>query len=162
MPFTPFHFGPGLFVHASEPRRISFVAFCATNVLIDLESLYHLLLRHARVHAFFHTYLGATFVAIDALLLFALLRWMVDVAKPPWNLLVPMPWPAAWGALLGAWSHVLLDSVMHSDLTPLAPFSYGNPLFVALPLRQLHGWCVAAGLMGVAVLGFRRWRSSSP
>lgn len=159
MPFTPFHFGPGLLAHSTAPRRISFVAFCTTNVLIDVESLFNTVMRHTRVHTFFHTYPGATIMAIDAMLLFALLRWTFDVAKPPWKLVLPAFWPAAWGALFGAWSHVLLDSVMHSDITPLAPFDYGNPLFMALPVRQLHAWCVASALLGFALLGFRSWRA---
>ena len=44
MPITPFHFGPGAALHAISPRHVSFLAFCAANVLTDLESLYFLLL----------------------------------------------------------------------------------------------------------------------
>ena len=42
MPFTPFHFGPGAALHALAPRHVSFMAFCGTNVLIDVESLVNL------------------------------------------------------------------------------------------------------------------------
>ena len=42
MPVTPFHFGPGAALHAVAPKHVSFLAFCAANILIDLESLYNL------------------------------------------------------------------------------------------------------------------------
>ena len=36
---------------------------------------------------------------------------------------------AAWsGALIGAWSHLLLDSFMHEDIKPFSPFTDANPL----------------------------------
>lgn len=159
VPFTPFHFGPGLLAHGLAPRRISFGAFCATNLLIDGETLFNLLTGAKRLHAFFHTYLGATLMAVDVMLLFALLRWWIG-GDPRRGRFVPAAAACATGALLGGWSHVLLDSVMHSDITPLAPISFANPLFLALPLRQLHGLCVAAALLGLALLGFRQWRDA--
>jgi len=42
-------------LQAIAPRHISFLAFCAANVLIDVESLYNLVQRRHPVHAFFHT-----------------------------------------------------------------------------------------------------------
>jgi membrane-bound metal-dependent hydrolase YbcI (DUF457 family) len=54
------------------------------------------------------------------------------------------------GALLGAWSHVVFDSIMHSDITPLAPFSDENALHGVISLRALHISCVIAGAVGLA------------
>lgn len=62
----------------------------------------------------------------------------------------------AVGAVLGSYSHILLDSLMHSDITPLAPFDYGNSLWQAVPLAALHWACVAAGVLGAVVLGLRQ------
>jgi hypothetical protein len=36
MPITPFHFGPAVAVHAVSPKKVSFLAFCASNVLIGV------------------------------------------------------------------------------------------------------------------------------
>ena len=74
MPITPFHFGPGALAHVCAPRAVSFLAFCAANVLIDLESLYHLVLRHWPVHAFWHTLVGASLVWVCVLLAYLGLR----------------------------------------------------------------------------------------
>jgi membrane-bound metal-dependent hydrolase YbcI (DUF457 family) len=54
------------------------------------------------------------------------------------------------GSLVGAWSHVLFDSVMHADITPLAPFSNANGLYRIVPLGALHLFCVGAGIVGVS------------
>ena len=43
MPITPFHFGPGAALHALAPKHVSFLAFAAANVIIDVEPLYFML-----------------------------------------------------------------------------------------------------------------------
>ena len=55
MPMTPFHFGPGAALQALAPRQISFLAFCAANVVIDIESLVNLIGQRDPVHAFMHS-----------------------------------------------------------------------------------------------------------
>ena len=60
------------------------------------------------------------------------------------------------GAALGAYSHVLLDSVMHSDIRPLAPYSIDNVLLGIISLSVLHWWCIALGIVGLAGVGARR------
>ena len=64
MPFTPFHFGPGLFGKGIVPRRFSWMAFIVSQVIIDCETLYYLLQRTYPIHRFFHTFVGATLVGL--------------------------------------------------------------------------------------------------
>jgi len=59
------------------------------------------------------------------------------------------------GALLGAWSHVLLDSVMHADIQPLQPLSAANGLLGLVPLSALHWGCLACGVVAMAIAGIR-------
>ncbi|HVK30923.1 MAG TPA: hypothetical protein VM845_00295 [Burkholderiaceae bacterium] len=159
MPFTPFHFGPGAALHALAPRHVSFLSFCTANVLIDVESLINLLGQRHPVHAFFHTYVGATWVIAATVALFVVARrWARHLHWPD-----PLQWQGlslrqvALGAALGAYTHVLLDSVMHSDIRPLAPFSPTNPLLLTLSLDALHQACLLLGAVGAAVLGLRWW-----
>jgi hypothetical protein len=70
MPFTAFHFGPGAVFHAAAPKQVSFLAFCAANVLIDMESLYFMVTQQFPVHRFFHTYVGASVILLSTLALF--------------------------------------------------------------------------------------------
>jgi membrane-bound metal-dependent hydrolase YbcI (DUF457 family) len=157
MPVTPFHFGPGALLHAVAPRHVSFLSFCAANVLIDLESLYNLVHGLHPVHAFLHTYAGATLVVLALLLLFLGARWVVLRLGVPnvlgWRALTTMQ--VGVGAALGAYSHVLLDSVMHRDIAPLLPFSSANALLATVPLGWLHLACLAAGLLGVLIIAVR-------
>jgi hypothetical protein len=158
MPITPFHFGPGALLHAIAPRHVSFIAFCATNVLIDVESLYNLVNHRNPVHAFFHTCAGATLAALTCIGAFAILVKASAV--------LPLPNLLAWkqlghrqvaiGAALGASSHVALDSLMHQDIAPLAPFTAENALLGLVSLGALHWACLLAGMLGLAVLGIRR------
>lgn len=157
MPVTPFHFGPGALLHAVAPKHVSFLSFCAANVLIDLESLYNLIHHRHPVHAFFHTYVGATLVIAATVLLFLGLRafasrfWLPNVLR--WRDLRARQ--VAIGAALGAYSHVVLDSVMHGDIQPLAPIAFGNELLGMVPLGTLHLICVALGVLGGAVVAVR-------
>lgn len=158
MPVTPFHFGPGGALHALAPRRVSFLAFCVANVLIDVEPLYFMVTGQPHLHRFFHTYVGATLMALLTVALFLAARRLALARRLP----DPFEWQSLGvsavgvGALAGAWSHVLLDSVMHADITPLAPFSDANPLYRVVSLAVLHGACVACGVAAIAAIALRR------
>lgn len=158
MPFTPFHFGPGALLHALAPRRVSFLGFAAANVLIDVEPLYFLLAGEAYVHRFFHTYLGALLVALATWGLFLTARAQVGRLRlPNWLGWQSLPSGAVLlGALLGTASHIVLDSVMHSDIVPLAPWSEDNALFAWMGIDALHGLCLGAGGLGLLLLLWRR------
>lgn len=149
MPFTPFHFGPGALVHSAAPKDLSFLAFCGANVLVDVEPLYFMLTQQHPIHRFFHTYVGATVAGVIAVAVFLLVRRFLNV-----NLGVRA---AALGAFAGTYSHVVLDSLMHADMRPLAPFSNDNPLLGAVSLSALHGFCLVAGVAGVALVAARRY-----
>jgi membrane-bound metal-dependent hydrolase YbcI (DUF457 family) len=160
LPITPFHFGPGALVAVASRRSVSFLAFAATNVLIDVESLYNMVTAQPRIHTFFHTYIGSTAAAALTLLAFLPGRWLA-LKLPAWPLL---GWrrlkvsAVVLGSLVGAWSHVLIDSFMHGDITPLAPYSNANPLYQLVSLRVLHLGCIVAGAAAVV---WYLWRSNS-
>lgn len=158
MPITPFHFGPGAAIHAVSPKHVSFIAFCTANILIDVEPLYYMITHQERLHRFFHTYVGASLVALGTVALFVACRWF---ARRFW-LPNPFQWqalgllPVTLGAAAGTYSHIVLDSVMHSDITPFAPFSDANPLFRAISLPALHWFCLGSGAVALVILGIRQ------
>jgi membrane-bound metal-dependent hydrolase YbcI (DUF457 family) len=150
VPITPFHFGPGALVAAASRSKVSFLAFAATNVLIDVESLYNMITVQPRIHTFFHTYVGSTLAAAAVVLAFVPLRWLALTlrASPILNWRNLSVRAVVLGSLVGAWSHVLFDSVMHGDITPLAPFSDGNALYQVVSLGALHLFCIGTGIVG--------------
>lgn len=160
MPFTPFHFGPGAMLHAAAPKQVSFLAFCAANVIIDLEPLYFMLTRQFPLHRFFHTYIGASIILLSTLALFVGALKLASIMPLPdlfgWKQLTVRP--VAVGAALGSYSHIALDSFMYSDIRPFAPLSVANPFLDAVSLNTLHWSCFAAGAVGLTVVVIRNVR----
>ena len=157
MPITPFHFGPAAIIHAVAPRHVSFLAFCAANVLIDVEPLYYMLHQQFPLHRFFHTYLGATGIWLSTTILLLLLKLSTWFRFPnPFNWQQLRLRAIVMGAALGSYTHIVLDSVMHDDIRPFAPWSAANPLLNAISLNTLHIGCVIAGAIGYIVIEIRR------
>jgi membrane-bound metal-dependent hydrolase YbcI (DUF457 family) len=157
MPITPFHFGPGAALHSLAPHRISFLAFCAANVLVDVEPLYYMVKSQFPLHRFFHTYIGVSIVVFVVIAIFLAAK-RINTAVPLPNLLSwkqLTPGAVSFGAALGGYSHILLDSFMHSDITPLAPFTSSNPLWLAVSLQSLHWFCLGSGILGLCAIGAR-------
>jgi hypothetical protein len=147
------------------PRHFGFIAFAATQVVIDVETLYHLVRRNWPVHRTLHTYIGASVVgAVVGGAAFGfgelLIKW--------WNRGEPAGGPeianpksfrrnaALFGGMFGGISHVLLDSIMHQDIQPLWPFTKANEMLGAISLAGLHSGCVIAGLVGLAIMLLNR------
>jgi hypothetical protein len=55
---------------------------------------------------------------------------------------------------------VLLDSLMHRDLVPFAPFSDANPVLGVVSQATVEFSCVLAGVLGLCLLGIRGLRSA--
>lgn len=169
MPITPFHFGPGALFKAIGGRRISFTVFVLSQAAIDSEPILFAVLDRPPLHRFLHTYLGALLLALA---IFYPLAKIADKFKRWWNsrlspaqavwlaALAPTIWQVALtSSLVGCLSHVLIDSVMHHDMLPLAPFAEGNGLWRALSLERLHLVCVLTGVAGlIAWITLRRLR----
>jgi hypothetical protein len=163
MPFTPFHMGPGLAVKAVGGRRFSLMVFGFAQVAIDLEPLVRLLRGDGILHGFSHTWIGGTLVAVVSV--FAgrpicqrLLGWWKPREPSSFEAWLRGPERISWtaaisGAVVGAYSHVILDSIMHSDMRPLAPFSNQNGLIDLIGVEALHIGCILSGVLGAAALG---------
>jgi hypothetical protein len=137
---------------------VSFLSFCAANVLIDIEPLYYLLHHEDHLHRFFHTYLGASVIVATTSLLFwmmlTLARWVRLPNLFGWQKLTLLP--VLGGAIWGGYSHILLDSVMHEDIQPFLPWRMDNPLLHVISLTRLHGACLLTGVVGYAIVEIRR------
>ena len=157
MPFTAFHFGPGAVINALAPRHASFLAICTANVVMDVEPLYYMGTDQYPLHRFFHTYIGAALIAAITVIAFVGARafaerfWLPDVLG--WRRLTLLS--VAIGATVGSYSHIVLDSIMHSDIRPFAPFSDSNQLLSIIPTGELHLYCALAGLASLPIIAVR-------
>jgi membrane-bound metal-dependent hydrolase YbcI (DUF457 family) len=165
MPFTPFHAGPGAAIKAFMPRRFSLTVFCFVQVITDCETAYYIVRAEYPLHRWFHTYLGGTFVAIFCVIVgrpicnFLLRMWERLSARLPNQKLPTIPrisfQAAVIGALLGSYTHVLLDSIVHPDVSPFRPFTMNNPFYGIASFSGVELLCVVAGLLGVLAIAFR-------
>ncbi len=170
MPFTPFHFGPGAAIKAVIPRHFSFTVFCFAQVATDCETAHYMIQGAYPWHRFLHTYLGATLVAVFTILIgrpvcqLALRIWSAWRDAPFKNLFPSspiIPWRSAIvAAFIGTYSHVCLDSIMHSDTRPFMPFSTANPFYSTVSLFALHAFCVVLGLFGAIYVAYTNSRSA--
>jgi hypothetical protein len=85
------------------------------------------------------------------------LRWWNRQLAPGWQtrwLAVdpPISKTTAWvSALVGTLSHIALDSIMHVDVEALWPFVAGNSVQGVISLGALHGACIGAALLALAI-----------
>ena len=63
---------------------------------------------------------------------------------------------AVAGAFLGSYSHVFIDSFMHADVRPFAPFSQGGGLTGWIAIENLQWICVAAAAAALLPYAARR------
>lgn len=115
MPITPLHFGVLAPVNHLAPGRISNVSFVLVNLMVDFHSILWWLTGYngGPTHGVEHSFLGI----LPLILYVSLLRM----------------WSLKWwlGAALGGLSHVVLDALVHSDMSPFYPLT-GNPLYADL------------------------------
>lgn len=162
MPFTPFHMGPGLAIKALSGRHFSLMVFGFSQVAIDIEPLVRIIRGDALLHGLTHTYVGASLIALVSVIVgrpvcqFFLSHWSPDRSSAFWTWLRGprvISWPAAiTGAFAGTYSHVFLDSIMHSDMQPLAPLSEARGLLHVISVGGLHLLCVLGGVLGALLM----------
>lgn len=146
MPLTPFHWGALVF----GMLALSFFylpALAISSVLMDIEPLfygvYYLFVppsAGACLHCFFHTYLGASIIALVVGFALVGTRKKLDLS----NLLFGINQDAISDAkiyatsFLAAWSHIFLDSFMYGDIKPFWPFTSANPFLGVIPAFYVY------------------------
>jgi hypothetical protein len=165
LPFTPYHFGPGLLIKAAAPGRFSFTAYAATQVFIDVESGFFLFTNQTPVHRTLHTFLvsGAAGLAVGLASSVIGGRFLQRKAELGGSAMRTefLLWPCLWGGIVGGLLHSLLDGIMHADIHPLRPFSDANPLHGIIGLSALHLGCLVCGFVGVIWLGQTHYRETT-
>lgn len=159
MPFTPFHMGPGILVKAILQGSFSLMVFGWAQIVMDIQPLVVMISGEGHLHGFSHTYVGATLLAIFSALsgkylsevgLFVLglnKQWQVKIS---W-------WVSFLSAFIGAFSHVLLDSIMHSDVEPFFPFTTANTFLGLISVQSLHQVCLYSALVGSILYFVINW-----
>ena len=157
MPFTPFHLGPGALFKAVGNQRFSFMIFGGSQVAMDIEPLVRMFRADSVVHGMSHTVAGAFVVAMISAVLGRPLS--NAVLRHSRNSDHPIGWMVAFAsALIGTYSHIGLDAMMHSDMSPLWPMFSGNSLLGFMSVERLHVLCAVSGLLGGGFVALRTLR----
>jgi membrane-bound metal-dependent hydrolase YbcI (DUF457 family) len=70
-------------------------------------------------------------------------------------------WVVFLSAFVGTYSHIVLDSIMHSDVEPFYPFTTSNTLLGIISIPALHQLCFYSGLAGTVVYYSMNWYRKS-
>jgi len=160
MPFTPVHLGPGAFFKGIGGDRFSFMVFGGSQVLMDIEPGYRMIVQDPIVHGPSHTLAGALVIGLIATASGKpISEFILRLLRYP---KATMSWAAAAaGAFAGTFSHILLDGIMHTDMMPWWPLSESNNLLGVISIDSLHIICLVLGIIG-AVLFYVSDRRSQP
>jgi membrane-bound metal-dependent hydrolase YbcI (DUF457 family) len=134
---------------------MSLLTFLAVQILVDAEPLFYLMTDDLPLHRFTHTGLGATTVGVLTVLCIMALRHVPSIHTMFTGTGELETAGLCLGALAGAVSHVVLDSVMHCDVRILAPFADSNGLFGLLGWDAVNWVCIGAGVAGAGLLSYR-------
>lgn len=161
MPFTPIHMGPGIFIKSILRGSFSLMVFGWTQIVMDIQPLIVLISGEGHLHGFTHTYIGAILIAIFAALTGKYLSEFglkgLGMSKLDNQISITW-WVVFLSAFIGSFSHVLLDSIMHSDVEPFFPFMLDNQFLGLMSVTSLHKMCLYSGLVGAAIFYGMNWR----
>jgi membrane-bound metal-dependent hydrolase YbcI (DUF457 family) len=154
MPFTPYHFGPALFVGLLFLSFIDFPTFLVASVIVDVEPFLVLALNlNYPLHGFFHSFLGGTLVALPL----ALVMWQIRDTLSPLMSFFRLSQKVSFkrvlvAALSGIYIHILLDSRMYTDIQPFYPSTY-NPFLTTDVSAGLDSYIICIwSFLGAAII----------
>jgi len=108
-----------------------------------------------------HTFIGSTILlALPLTALVFILRKPIQIITSPLKLKQNATIPTILiGALIGVYSHILLDAILYTDIQPFYPITM-NPLLSQDPLRYyiMYTACAIAFIIALAMYGFYLWK----
>ena len=148
MPFTPFHWGPGLLFGLLLLGYMDLPTLFVSSVIVDVEPLLVLTLNlQYPLHGYLHTFLGGTILAF---VLASAMNKVRGTVQPAMSFL-KLPQKTSFkrillASLFGIYLHILLDSPLYPDIRPFYPWEL-NPLLE-------HGMFVGFDMYTFCVLSF--------
>lgn len=159
MPFTPFHWGPGLLIGLLLFPLLDLPCLLIASVIVDIEPIIIMMQGGFPLHAFFHTYLGATLAGLALIpIVYFLRNFFASVLrlfglKQSTSLL-----KISVTSLIGTNFHVFLDSFLYSEMQPFFPLII-NPFYGLLTSSQIYLFCIVSFIAAVPVYLFHIWRN---
>lgn len=146
--------GPGILIKSLLNGGFSLMVFGWSQIVMDLQPLFVIVTGEGHLHGFSHTYIGATLIAIFSIIsgkyLSELGLRIIGISRN--ENIINISWVvASVSAFIGTFSHVLLDSIMHTDVEPFYPFLMNNNLHGLITVGALHTFCLFSALIGAII-----------
>ena len=110
------------------------MVFGWSQIVMDIQPLLSMLGANIPLSGFSHTLIGASILGIVAIISGKYFSEL-GLSVLRMSTYIPIKWSTTMlSAFIGVYSHVALDSIMHSDVLPLSPFSLISPLIALLIL----------------------------
>jgi membrane-bound metal-dependent hydrolase YbcI (DUF457 family) len=160
MPFTPIHMGPGLLIKAFLQGSFSLMVFGWSQIIMDIQPLIVILTKQGHLHGFTHTFVGATLIAVISVVSgkhlseYGLRFLKISNVENP----IKISWAvASISAFIGAYSHVVLDAIMHTDVEPFYPITLVNYFNQLVSIDRLHQLCFSSAIIGAVIYYSVHW-----
>lgn len=159
MPLTPFHLGPALFFGLLLFSLINLPTFIIASIILDLEPFFVLFFGLDQpLHGFFHSFLGASIIALVLFFAMIILDKKVQEITPFFRL--EQRYTAVsilFASFLGVFLHILIDSFINADMNPFFPM-IGNPLYANSILVSIgiYSLCILLFILG-SILYFHKY-----
>ena len=153
MPFTPFHLGPGLLIGLIFKQWINIPAILIASIIVDVRAAYCLFTGCYPLHGPLHTFLGA--LILSSLVIFSIYLFRDRLKPISIFLKIKQDYSLqsiVIGAVIGVWSHVILDAFLYPEMVPFWPV-HGNPFIGIFGSIEIYGFCI----MGFVIGGMIYW-----
>ncbi len=152
MPFTLYHFGPGLLIGLIFLSFIDLPTFLIASLIVDIEPFLVLFFNlNYPLHGFFHSFLGGTIIALILTVIMIKIREFFTPIMSFFKIEQEISFKKILlASLLGIYIHILLDSPLYTDIRPFFPLDF-NPFYSTVNLTGLLYaicvWCFLTGLI---------------
>ncbi|MHA2295737.1 MAG: hypothetical protein ACXAEU_11775 [Candidatus Hodarchaeales archaeon] len=154
MPFTPFHFGIGLFLFAIFPF-LDPLALLVGVIIPDIEGIASLFIFRGLglpLHGPLHSFLAAIPLGlVVGCISYFFINNIMIVTFPNFKISLKA---SLMSGLLGTLSHIILDAPLYSEMNPLLPLT-GNVFYRIFPTTIPYLICIIGFLAGILILMIR-------
>ncbi|HKZ94751.1 MAG TPA: DUF4184 family protein [Candidatus Bathyarchaeia archaeon] len=165
MPFTPFHLGPASILALTLLSYVYLPALLLGSIAPDIEPMIILYFNLPYpLHGFLHTLIGGTLLALLLTTLTFILRKPIENIMSLLKLSQKQSFQRILaGALIGIYSHILLDAYLYTDIQPFYPLDQ-NPLLNPSTFRyfEIYTICTISFIIAVAMYGLYLWKKHNP
>jgi membrane-bound metal-dependent hydrolase YbcI (DUF457 family) len=151
MVFTLFHLGPALLLGMLLYRYLDFPTILVASMVVDIRTLFvYIGLVDGSLHGWLHSFAGATFLGFMLIGTITMLRpWIEEMMQKYLNISQsPNDGSMVGAAFIGVYTHVLIDSILYSDMRPFWPYD-PRPLLGVFTTKEVYLFCVASFAAGL-------------